>query len=149
MKQRSIKIIKVSDASFLAEELFQHSFAQSPPDFPIHYIALDHVGPQTFKVVGYYHITYCDAYVLAGGLCVDEEYRDKKLGRALASIAFEDAGEAKAFFTYTGNPVSRSIVYRLGYVDTPHQYLMVKWMTALSKEEQEQLIAEVAKLEPF
>ena len=149
MEGERVKIIKVSDASSLAGELFQRAFDQSLPDFPIHYVALDYLRPQTFKVVGYYHITHRGAYVLAGGLCVDEGYRDQKIGRALASIAFEDAGKAKAFFTYVGNPVSLSIVYRLGYVHTPYQHLMVKWLTDASQEDQEQLIAEVAKLEPF
>ena len=149
MEEKPIKIVKISDASFLAEELFQRCFGQSPPDFPIHYVAFDRVAPQTFKVVGYYHITHCGAYVLVGGLCIDDEYRDQKLGRALSAIAFEDAGAAKAFFAYLGNPVSRAVAYRVGYVDTPHQYLMVKWLVGLSQEEQRQLMAEVAKLGPF
>lgn len=149
MEETRLKIIKVSDASVLAEELFQRCFGQPPPDFPIHYVALDQLAPQTFKVVGYYHITHCGAYVLVGGLCIDEAYRDQKLGRALSAIAFEDAGAAKAFFAYLGNPVSRAVAYRVGYVDTPHQNLMVKWLARLSDEEQQQLIAEVAKLGPF
>ena len=149
MAEDSFQIVRVSDASFLVEELFQRSFAQSPPDFPIHYVAFDKLAPQTFKVIGYYHITHCGSYVLVGGLCIDEDYREKKLGRALSAIAFEDAGEAKAFFAYLGNPVSISVAYRVGYVDTPHQYLMAKWMQALPEDEKEQIIAEVAKLGPF
>ena len=86
---------------------------------------------------------------LVGGLCVDPRYRNRGLGEALSRIAFVDPGSKKALFAYLGNPVSIAIARRVGYVQTAHEYLKVKWLTRLVEPEQEAIIRDVAARGPF
>jgi ribosomal protein S18 acetylase RimI-like enzyme len=149
MEVEKIKIVKVDEATFLVEELFRRTFGEPPPAFPIHYVVFHKVAASIFEVIGYYHLTLSEEYALVGGLCVDSRYRNQGLGEQLSRIAFEDAGERKAFFAYLGNPISDSIARRVGYVETQHKHLFVKWMKAISGDEKEKLITEVAAVGPF
>lgn len=142
----SIKIEKVVDASFFIEDLFHRSFGQAPPTFPINYVAFCKSDRSTFKAIGYIHMTECGEYGLAGGLCVEGDYRHKGLGETLLRNVEKDAGEKKALFVYTNNP---TIASRVGYMPTKLQYLMVKWTKSLSKEEQEKMVNEVGEVGPF
>jgi GNAT superfamily N-acetyltransferase len=144
-----ISIVKVDNATFLADDLFRRSFAQPPPRTPVHYVAFAQRAPSTFEVVGYYHVDHRREYALVGGLCVDTRYRNRGLGEQFSRIAFDDAGDRKAFFCYLGNPTSIRIAQRIGYEPTPHQYLMVRWFQSLLEEEKQRLIAEVAVIGPF
>jgi hypothetical protein len=146
LENSHIKIEKFDDASFFIEDLFQRSFGQPPPTFPINYVAFFKSDPSFFKTVGYIHMTECGEYALVGGLCVDVDYRHKKLGETLLRYVERDVGEKKALFVQTNNP---TIASRVGYRPTRVQYLMVKWTKSLSKEEQERMVNEVARLGPF
>lgn len=149
MATGEIAIIRVDNAAYFIGDLFRQSFGDLPPKEPIHYVAFSHVGPVTFEAIGYYHIYHHGEYALMGGLCVDPRYRNRGLGERLVRIAFEDAGEAKAFFAYAGNPISINILRRVGYVDTRQKYMMVKWLKPLVQEEQERIVAEVAAIGSF
>jgi hypothetical protein len=149
MEDGQITIVKVENAAFLVEDLFRRSFGGAPPTTPVHYVAFAQIGLSTFEVVGYYHVTHCSEYGLVGGLCVDVRYRNRGLGEKFSRIAFDDAGDKKAFFAYLGNPTSISIARRIGYEHTRHQHLMVRWLKPLPEEEKERLIAEVAEIGPF
>src|SRR5262245_60061852 len=117
-----ITIVKVENAAFLVEDLFRQSFAQPPPQTPLHYVAFVQKAPSTFEVVGYYHVDHRSEYALVGGLCVDVRYRNRGLGEQFSRIAFDDVGDKKAFFCYLGNPTSIRIAQRIGYEPTAHQY---------------------------
>ncbi len=149
MEEEKVKIVRVDDAAFFIADLFGSSFGDPPPTLPIHYVAFYQTAPTTFEPIGYYHTDHRGEYALMGGLCVDPRYRNRGLGERLARIAFADAGEAKAFFTYVGNPVSINIVRRIGYVETRQKHMMVKWLKSLSEEEKKQMITEVIALGPF
>lgn len=69
------------------------------------------------------------------------------LGQKLWRITFRDAGDHKARCTYVGNPISDGIARRVGYVQTRHPHLMVRWLQPLPGEEQE--LAEVIAIGPF
>ena len=142
----NIKIEKFDDASFFVEDLFQRSFGQRPPTFPINYVAFLRSDLSSFKAVGYIHMTERGEYALVGGLCVDVDHRHRKLGETLLRYVEGDVGEKKALFVQTNNP---AIASRVGYEPTKIQYLMVKWTRSLSGEEREKMINEVAKLGPF
>ncbi|OGP88510.1 MAG: hypothetical protein A2156_03550 [Deltaproteobacteria bacterium RBG_16_48_10] len=146
LENRNIKIEKFDDASFFIEDLFHRSFGQLPPTFPINYVAFFKSDPSTFKPIGYIHMTKGNDYNLVGGLCVDIEYRHKRLGETLLRNVEIDIGEKKALFVYTNNP---TIASRAGYFPTRTQYLMVKWMKPLPKEEQGKMVDEVTKIGPF
>jgi len=163
MEEEGVKIIKVSEAAFFIEDLFRRSFGDPPPSTPVHYVAFCKVAPSTFEAVGYYHVTHCGEYALVGGLCVNTciyrklwagrqsvlSDRGRGIGEKLVRAAFEDVGDSKAFFAYVGNPMSKAIIRRVGFIDTNHTYLMVKWLKPLSEEERERMIAEVIALGPF
>lgn len=163
MEEDRIKIVKVEDASFFIEDLFKRSFGDPPPRFPVHYVAFYKTTPATFEAIGYYHVTYREEYALVGGLCVDTRFyrklrvakqlalqrRNRGVAERLVRAAFEDVGERKAFFAYVGNPLSKAIIRRVGFIDTEHKYLMVKWMEPLCEAERKRIIAEVAAIGPF
>lgn len=142
----NIKIEKLVDASFFAEDLFHRSFGQAPPTFPVNYVAFYKSGPSTFKAIGYIHMTELDEFCLVGGLCVDTDYRHRGLGETLLRNIEKDVGEKKAFFVQTNNP---TIASRVRYMPTKTQYLMVKWMKSLPQEEQEKIVNEVTKIGLF
>jgi hypothetical protein len=146
LENSNIKIEKFDDASFFVEDLFQRSFGQRPPTFPINYVAFFKSDPSTFKTIGYIHMTACNNYCLAGGLCVDMDHRHRRLGETLLRNVEKDIGEKKALFVYTNNP---TIAGRIGYIPTKTEYLMVKWMKPLPKEEQGKLVDEVTNVGPF
>ena len=148
-EQGDIAIVRVDNAAVFITDLFRRAFNESPPRDPTHYVAFAKIGPAQFEAVGYYHVTECGPYGLVGGLCVDPRYRNWGLGEALSRIAFVDPGRKKALFAYLNNPVSVAIARRIGYVDTPHQYLMVRWFGTLPEHEQRAMIEEVAAHGPF
>lgn len=145
----NIRIIMVDDAAFFAAHLFKLAFNERIPVTPVHYVAFAQVSPAEFETVGYYHVDYRTEYALVGGLCVAPDYRDKGLGEKLSVFVFEQGGARKAFFSYTGNPVSARIALRIGYEETAHQHLFVRWLNFATDIEKERLIAEVAALGPF
>lgn len=149
MEDKNIKIVRVSHAAFLIEDLFRRTFVQQPPLTPVHYVAFYHTAPSLFEVIGYYHVDYRPEYALVGGLCVDARFRNRGLGEEFSKVVFADAGERKAFFCHVGNPVSQAIARRVGYSETRQEYLMVKWMQSLSANEQERIVTEVVALGPF
>ena len=141
-----IQIERFEDASFFVGDLFYNSFGQPPPTFPINYVAFCRTDPSVFKAVGYIHMTECGEYALVGGLCVEVDYRHKKLGETLLRNVERDIGEKRALFVQTNNP---AIASRVGYIPAKTQYLMVKWMKSLSIENKEKMVDEVSKLGPF
>jgi len=149
MEEEKIKIVSVNDAAFFIADLFRSSFGDPPPTTPVHYVAFYKTAPSTFASIGYYHAYLCGEYALMGGLCVDPRYRNQGIGERLARFAFADAADAKAFFTYVGNPVSIAIVRRIGYVETRQKHMMVKWLQPLSEAEKERLMTEVIARGPF
>lgn len=149
MDTNKVTIVRVDNAAYFIECLFRQAFGDPPPITPIHYVAFYQVGPSTFEAIGYYHVEHRGAYALAGGLCVDPRYRNRGVGEKLTQCVFTDAGETKAFFTYSGHPVSRAIAYRGGYEDAKPQYMLVRWLKALSEEEKEIMVTEVTGLGPF
>jgi ribosomal protein S18 acetylase RimI-like enzyme len=149
MATEEITIIRVDNAAYFIGDLFRQSFGDPPPEEPIHYVAFALVGPATFEAIGYYHVYHHGEYALMGGLCVDPRYRNHGLGERLVRITFEDAGEAKAFFAYAGNPISIRILHRAGYVDTRQEYMLVKWFQPLSEKEKEQMITAAIALGRF
>jgi hypothetical protein len=146
LENSHIKIEKFDDASFFIEDLFHRSFNQLPPIFPINYVAFFKSDPSTFKAIGYIHMTECHEYGLPGGLCVDNDYRHRRLGENLLRYVEKDIGEKKALFVYTNNP---AIASRVGYIPTRTQYLMAKWRRHLPAEEQEKMVDEVTRMGPF
>lgn len=111
MDTEKIAIIRVDNAAYFIGDLFRQSFGDPPPEEPIHYVAFSQVGPATFEAIGYYHVYHRGEYALMGGLCVDPCYRNRGLGERLVRIAFEDAGETKAFFAAENE--STESVFRL------------------------------------
>jgi N-acetylglutamate synthase-like GNAT family acetyltransferase len=136
----------VEEASFFIGDLFYSSFGQPAPAFPVNYVAFFRTAPSVFKAIGYIHMTERGEYGLVGGLCVEVDYRHRKLGETLLRNVEKDVGEKKALFVQTNNP---SLAGRVGYQPTKIQYLMVKWVKPLSEEEQEKMIHEVAQVGPF
>lgn len=149
MEADKITIIRVDNAAYFIGDLFKQAFGDPPPMTPIHYVAFYQVSPSMFEAIGYYHADHRGEYALAGGLCVDLRYRNRGIGEKLTRSVFADAGETKAFFTYSGNPVSRAIAYRVGYEDAKPQHMLVRWLKRLSEEEKEKLTTEVVALGPF
>ncbi len=142
----NIQIIKVDNAAFFIADLFRKTFSSPPPSDPVHYVAFHQIGPSTFEAIGYYHVTYCGEYALVGGLCVDTRYRNRGIGEKLERIVFEDAGDTKAYFAHVGDPTRAR---RVGFIDTKHDHLVVRWMRNLSEEEKERILSTVAALGPF
>jgi len=143
----SLRIVKgLEDASFLVADLFQAVFHTAPPREPLHYVALQRMAPSSFEVAGYYHVTHREDYALVGGLCVDPRYRRRGIAEKLERIAFEDPGDAKAFFAYVGDPKRAR---RVGFADTRHPRLLVSWVVPLPEVEQARLVDRVAALGPF
>ena len=163
MEEKRIKIVRVDQAGFFITDLFKKSFGDLPPATPVHYIAFYKSSPSTFEAIGYYHVDYRGKYALVGGLCVDRQFyrklwsgrrpillgKHRGVAEKLVRAALEDAEEHKAFFAYTGNPLSQAIIHRVGFVETRHKYLMVKWLKSLPEEEKEKIITEVVAIGPF
>ena len=147
--QDNISIVTVDNAAVFITDLFRQAFNEHPPRDPTHYVAFAKIGPAQFEAVGYYHVTECGLYGLVGGLCVDPRYRNRGLGETLSRIAFVNLGPKKALFAHLNNSVSVAIARRIGYVHTPHQYLMVRWFGTLPEHEQQAMIDEVAARGPF
>jgi predicted N-acetyltransferase YhbS len=146
LQDNHIRIEKLADASFFITDLFQKSFDQAPPTFPLNYVAFYKLDPGMFRAIGYIHMTECSHYGLVGGLCVNIDHRHKGLGEALLRHVEKDVGEKKALFVYTNNP---TIANRCGYALTKEKHLMVKWAKRIPQEAQEQIIDEVIKVGPF
>lgn len=149
MEADKVAIIRVDNAAYFIGDLFRQAFGDPPPTTPIHYVAFYQTGPSAFEAVGYYHAEHRGEYALAGGLCVDPRYRNRRIGEKLTRSVFEDARETKAFFTYSGNPVSRAIAHRAGYEDAKPQHMLVRWLKPLSEEAREKMITEIIALGPF
>jgi predicted N-acetyltransferase YhbS len=144
--RNEVRVLRIrDDVTFLIEKLFRATFDGPPPSEPVHYVAVARTG-ESFQVVGYYHATHAEEYVLVGGLCVDPEWRGHRIGERMEQMSFAHHEGAKAFFAHVGDPRRAR---RLGYIDTGVPHLVVRWMKDVDPAEQATLIRKVAALGPF
>jgi hypothetical protein len=97
LENNNFRIETFDDATFFIEDLFHKSFGHLPPTFPINYVAFFKAKPSVFRAIGYIHMSECGDYGLVGGLCVELDYRHKKLGEMLLRNVEKDIGEKKPF----------------------------------------------------
>ena len=141
-----ISIERVTNAAFFASELFRLVFGHPVPAEPVHYVAFARLADGTLRTVGYYHVAYRGAYALVGGLCVEPGFRRLAIGERLERAAFENVGDASAFFAYVGDPTRAK---RVGFRETEHPHLVVRWMKEVDDAQRQRIIDEVAALGPF
>ena len=144
----------------LIGDLFERSFSDPPPDFPVHYVCICKVGNVT-SVLGYGHCTSCKRYYLGGGMCTDNRAlrqltKDQRLAikrrggvaQFLIENIFLMSKDKEAVFSYVGHPVAIEIDLRSGFVATPFRHLIVHW-TGAAPSDADQVIQEVQMLGPF
>lgn len=141
-----VRIERVANAQYFIGDLFRRTFNGTPPSHPVNYVAFLSLGRGTFRAVGYYHVDYRGEYSLVGGLCVEPEVRGRGVGEMLERIAFENLEGAKGFFAYVGDP-KRAL--RVGFEQTQHPRLVVRWLATVSPADEKRIIDEVAALGPF
>ena len=140
-------VVRVQDdVSFLVEDLFRATFGDAPPTTPEHYLALAPTGGGRFETAGYYHVDRREEYGLVGGLCVAPRFRRMGIAERLERAQLADVGGVKAFFAYVGD-TARAM--RVGFLETPHEHLLVYWTEHARPEDKPRLIEEVAALGPF
>lgn len=156
-----LRVIEVADATALAGALFQRKFGHPIPDYPRHFVLRYQRGDGTTETLGYVHyLAFEDAW-LCGGMCVDAMAQRRMPGehlrelRALGGLAehilresFAQLGSCSAIFGHVGDPASRIVVLRAGFVDTTAPFLMAVWRDA-PMDARESLVARAAALGPF
>lgn len=148
LEQERLRIIEVQDSEFFSGKLFFNAFGQPPPTTPTNYAAIymDSKNPSIFYVLGFIHMERIGEMGLVGGLCIEQRWQGKGLGKILLNFVDNRKNGIKAFFVYTND--SR-LAMECGYEPLPHPCLMVKWILSLSPEEKERLIDAVMKIGPF
>jgi peptidoglycan/xylan/chitin deacetylase (PgdA/CDA1 family) len=157
---------EVHDARVVAGDLFKRSFGHEIPTFPRHFVLVYSPPPEgedrTPRVVAYVHQTPFEEMHLTGGMCVDAAayrrmprwlYDQVREAGGLATIVTRDSmeslGASPAAFGHVGEPRARAADLRTGFVDTPHQHLMVLWRRELPQAERERLIERARSVGPF
>jgi hypothetical protein len=99
---------------------------------------------------------------LEGGMCVRkgfyrrlprEHFRECQAAGGIAQLVMEQAArsltDCTAWFGYCGDAKALAVDLRVGYVETPHRHLIVKWFREVTEEEKRRLIEEIARIGPF
>ncbi len=174
--QNSFHVARVANANFFAAELFSESFGAdfpipregcglsipTPPEHWSQYVAFYRWDSSRIEVVGFcnwirYHTVY-----LEGGLCVKrdfylrlprEHWTSCRQSGGVAQLMMEAAAveldDCDAWFGFCGDKKSAIVTARVGFVQTDHKHLIVKWFKKLKMEEQAQRIADIASIGPF
>ena len=172
----ALNVFETKEAARYAGALFQESFNSAFP-VPVAYRILDtQIEPENWRqfvaiytwpdgteeCVGFVnYIKYKDVY-LGGGLAVQktfyrrlrrEEYTDCAARGGIAQIVMEAAGtqltDCVALFGLCGDRRALRVDMRVGYVQTAHPHLIVKWMRALPDPLKQEWIDEVTRIGPF
>jgi hypothetical protein len=155
----TVRELGQTEAEALAAPLFWRSFANPLPDHPRHFglFAKDAPG-----LLAYVHLLPFRGAYLGGGLCVDgwafrrlpaktqeSVRRAHGLGQMALAGAIAQAGDTAGVFGYLGDPRSKSIVTRLGFVPTPFERIFALWLSCQEPEARAALTESVAALGPF
>ena len=172
----ALSVAAVSNARFLAGQLFFDSFAQpfpvprdnaglaiaTPPETWRQYVALYKWSDLHIEPVGFCNwIRYGEVY-LEGGLCVRRGFY-RRLPRnhwqacnqagGIAQIMMETAArelnDCSAWFGYVGDKMSSIVTARAGYQKTRYKYLIVKWFKDLPEEQKRALEESIDRIGPF
>ena len=172
----SLQVFETKEAARYAGALFQESFNSAFP-VPVAYRILDtqiqpgdwrqyvaiYTWPDgTKECVGFCNwIKYKDVY-LEGGLAVQKnfyrrlakpEYLECSARGGIAQIVMETAAtqltDCVAWFGLCGDRRALRVDMRVGYVQTAHPHLIVKWMRALPESSQQEWLDEVTRIGPF
>ncbi len=164
------------NAASLAAPLFRESFKSDFPTpratrvlgVPIEpadwrqYVAMYRWPDGQEECVGFCNwIRYKDVY-LEGGLAVKRDFYRRldrehfvacRMRGGIAQIVMEAAAtelnDCVAWFGYCGDAKALQVDLRVGYVQTEHAFVIVKWMRELSVADQRQWIDEVIRIGPF
>jgi len=143
--------------------LFQRLFRADPPDYPIHYVAFVTSDRLRDAPMAYCHFTALDDCYFGGGMCFDDrafrrltrdERRDVRdrggLARLTLGHAIGELTDKLAVFGYVGDKRARDIDESLGFRDTGHPRLIVRWCRDdIAPERRTRLVDAVAELGPF
>lgn len=141
-------------------DLFERSFRDPPPDFPVHYVCYGQ-NASGLHVLGYGHCTIGPRYYLGGGMCTDFralrklQSEQRQLIAARGGVAqflieniFMMSGDKEAVFSYVGHRVALEIDLRSGFMATAHPHLIVHW-TGDCPIDAGAVVDEVQRLGPF
>jgi hypothetical protein len=172
----STYFLGLRDASFFATDLFLEAFRQPFPvprdsgGLPIRtatgdwrqYVAFYKWSETWIEPVAFANFIRHDDVWLEGGLCARRHFyrrlpaahwRECKarggIVRMLLEAAAGELNEAAAWFGYCGDAKSRLLAERIGYVQTRHPRLMVKWFRELPEEARRALEAKIAAIGAF
>ncbi len=172
----SLHVTRFSNAEFFASDLFYESFAipfpiprdncglsiPTPPEHWHQYVAFYKWPDASIEPVGFCNwIRYENVY-LEGGLCVKRGFY-RRLSRehwqaclaagGLAQIMMESAArelnDCPAWFGYCGDRKSYIVTRRVGYEQTRHKYLIVKWFVPLAEADMRALEDKISAIGAF
>jgi hypothetical protein len=173
---QALKVFETHEGARLAGQLFRESFGSDfpapaacrvldteiPPENWRQFVAIYTWPDGREECVGFCNwIKYKDVY-LEGGLAVRKSFY-RRLAKpefarctargGIAQIVMEVAAtqltDCVAWLGYCGDAKALKVDLRVGYVQTEHPYLIVKWMRALSEPEKRAWIDEGIRIGPF
>jgi hypothetical protein len=156
----SLERYESGDVREVIGDLFERSFRDPPPNFPVHYVCFSRCDGQVMPL-GYGHCTPTKNYYLGGGMCTDNRALRKLSAAARREIAscggvaqflieqiFAMSKDKAAVFSYVGHPVALQIDLRAGFFQTGHPHLIVHWTNGEPADSAD-MIEEVRLIGPF
>jgi hypothetical protein len=158
-----IFITEVDPGPAFAADLFRHKYQAEIPDFPHHVVAFWKRDDGSFETASYVHFTDCGDILLAGGgatsgavirrmPAAQREALSAYGGLMLATLRYGFArwGQGRdAVFTCCGDARALETTPKVGFEETATQYLLVRWMRALSDRRKAELTAKAKSFMPF
>jgi hypothetical protein len=137
--QQLVVITEVDDGPAIANELFQHRFAQQLVSFGRHYFAFYKGQPPCLEPLGYLHVTECGDIGLVGGGCTDDRLLSRipaqhasairehggTLLHLLQYIFHPSRARLAAYYGVCGNPRALEVILKVGFKPTAHDQLLV------------------------
>ncbi len=172
----SIRIIRTESAAFFAADLFMECFGSpfplprdncglpipTPPENWRQYVAFYRWSESHFEPVGFCNFIRHGEVYLEGGMCVKNgfyrrlprhHWQECKSRGGIAQLLMEQAAteltDCVAWFGYCGDAMAFEVDKRVGYVETSHPNLIVKWFQQVSADRQKKLVDSIAQIGPF